>query len=302
MRAVRTFLFISFQILIATAMAAGQQKDPVVSLRGGQLTLKPVGKALPAVSSDAAGVRLRGGPLTLKKAEAPDQPIPERHVILEFERRLSKKDYPALEAQGVKILGYVEGNSYTASIDQNSTAKLHEATKDINPCVRYGVIESQHKIAPSLAARSRTFSERPNIGTSEPTIVDVELWPDADFEAAKADLSKIGHIENGNEYTKRLEIVLPSADAVQKLADSKYVQFIAPKKRGIIHNSHVSKNMSTKIVRRRSPGSSEQMCAGDRSIGSQSLIPRALNSVSLRIWKVPSTEASTTMFRPYVLE
>jgi hypothetical protein len=67
------------------------------------------------------------------------------------------------------------------------------------------------------------------------------LWPDADFEAAKADLGKIGHIENGNEYTKRLDIALPSADAVQKLAESKYVKFVAPKKRGIIHNTHATR-------------------------------------------------------------
>ena len=248
MKAVGTLPLIVFQILISSAIAAGQQKDPVISLGAGQLTLKPVGKVPPAVSSDAAGIRLRGGPLTLKEAEAQDQPIAERHIVLEFERRLSRKDYPALKAKGVKVLSYVEGNSYTASIDLESTAKLHEATKDINPCVRYGVIESQHKIEPNLAARSRTFSEGPNKGATQPAIVNVELWPDADFEAAKADLGKIGHIENGNEYTKRLDIALPSADAVQKLADNKYVKYIAAKKRGIIQKSHVRKNMSANIV------------------------------------------------------
>jgi hypothetical protein len=210
--------------------------------------LKPVGKVPPAVSSDAAAIGLRGGSLTLKETPAVDQPIAERHIVLEFERRLSQKDYPALEAKGVKVLSYVEGNAYTASIDQNSTAKLHEATKDVNRCIRYGVIESRHKTAPSLAARSRTFSEGPNKGTGESGIVNVELWPDADFEAAKADLGGIGHIENGNEYAKRLDIALPSADALQKLADSKHVKFIAPKKRGIIHKTHVRRNMSANIV------------------------------------------------------
>jgi hypothetical protein len=249
MQAVGTLLLIAFQILTSSAIAAGQQKDTVISLGGGQLTLKPIGKVPPAISGDAAGIRLRGGPLTLKETPAADQPITERHIVLEFERRLSQKDYPALEANGVKVLNYVEGNSYTAAIDQKSTAKLHEATKDINACIRYGVIQSQHKIAPSLATRSRTFSEGPNKGTGEPAIVSVELWPDADFEAAKADLGKIGRIENGNEYIKRLDIALPSADAVQRLADSKYVKFIEPKKRGIIHKTEVRKNMSANIVR-----------------------------------------------------
>jgi hypothetical protein len=139
-KAVQALLLISFQILISTAIAAGQQSGPVISLRGGQLTLKPVGKAPPAIASDAAGIRLRGGLLTLKETPAADQPIAEHHIVLEFERRLSEKDYPALEAKGVRILSYVEGNSYTASIDQSSTAKLHEATKDINPCVRNAVL------------------------------------------------------------------------------------------------------------------------------------------------------------------
>jgi hypothetical protein len=249
MKTVRTFLLISFQILISTAIAAAQLKDEVISLGGGQLTLKPVGKTPSAVSGDAAGIRLRGGPMALKEADVADQPIAERHIVLEFERRLRRRDYPALEAKGVKILSYVDGNAYTASIDQNSTAKLHEATKNIIPCIRYGVIESRHKIAPSLAARSRTFSEGPNKGASEPAIVNVELWPDADFEAAKADLGKIGNIENGNEYTKRLDIAIPSSDAVQKLADSKYVKFIAPKRRGIIHKTHIGKNISANTVR-----------------------------------------------------
>jgi hypothetical protein len=91
-------------------------------------------------------------------------------------------------------------------------------------------------------------------GASEPKIVNVELWPDADFKAAMADLGKFGHIENQNEYTKRLDIALPSADVIQKLADRKYVRFIGPTKRAIIHNTHVRKNMSTNIVGPRCSG------------------------------------------------
>src|SRR5215469_9248182 len=253
MKAFWTLLLIVFQILSSTAIAAGREKDRVIPLRAGRLTLKPVGKAPPVVSSDVAGLRTRGGRVPLNDADALNQPIRERHVVLEFERRLSEKEYPALEAKGVKILSYLEGNAYTARIDQKSTAKLAEATKDINPCIRYGVIESEHKIAPSLA-RSRTFSESPQKGTSEPTIVSVELWPDADFEAAKAELGKIGHIEGAHEYTKRLDIALPSEDAVQKLAESNYVKFIGPKKKPLIHNTHVRKNVGAEAVQAAQPG------------------------------------------------
>jgi hypothetical protein len=212
--------------------------------------LKPVGKARPIVSSDVAGGRRRGGSVTLQESDAPDQPISGRYVVLEFERRLSQKDYPALAAKGVKIFGYIEGNSYTASIDQNSTAKLNAATRDIDPCVRFGVIESQHKIAPTLGAPGGPTVRGPQKSPS----VNVELWPDADFEAAKADLGKLGHIENENEYTKRLDITLSSGDAVQKLAESKYVRYVEPKKRAIVHNTHIRKNVSADLVQASQPG------------------------------------------------
>jgi hypothetical protein len=254
MKTFGTLVLVVFQVLMSTAIAAGQEKNPAISLRAGQVTLKPVGKARSVVSSDAAGVRLRGGSMKLEEADAQDQPIPERHVVLEFERRLSQKDYPALEAKGVKILSYVEGNSYTASIDQNSTAKLAEATKDINPCIRYGVIESHNKIAPSLAPPSGPSSEGPKRGISEPTLVSVELWPDADFEAAKADLGKLGHIDSENEYTKRLDIALRSEDAIQKLAGNKHVKFITPRKKPLIHNTHIRKNLGADTVQAAQPG------------------------------------------------
>src|SRR5579864_9008360 len=98
MKTFGTLVLIVFQVLISTAIAAGQEKGPAVSLKAGQLTLKPVGKGRPVVSSDAAGVKLKGRGMTLKEAEAADQPISGRHVVLEFARRLSQKDYPALEA------------------------------------------------------------------------------------------------------------------------------------------------------------------------------------------------------------
>jgi hypothetical protein len=255
MKAFGTLLLTVFQIFIATAIAAGQEKGPAVSLRAGQLTLKPVGRGRPVVSSEAADIKIgKNRSLTLKEAEAADQPISGRHVVLEFERRLSQKDYPALEAKGVKIFSYLEGNSYTASIDQNSTAKLAEATKDIDPCIRYGVIESQHKIAPSLTAPSQPSSDGLKKESREPALVSVELWPDADFGAVKAELAKIGRVESEHEYTKRLDIVLPSEDAVHKLADNKYVKFIAPKKKPVIHNTHIRNNVGANAVQAAQPG------------------------------------------------
>jgi hypothetical protein len=249
MKAAGTLLTV-FLVLISTAIAAAQDKGLAIPLRSGDIKLKPVGKAPGIVSGDAGGGKRRRS-ATLREAQAANRPISGRYVVLEFERRLSEKDYPALEARGVKVLSYVEGKSYTASIVQDSTAKLAEATKDIDPCTRYGVIENQHKIAPFFASRK----ERPMTrGPQKSTVVRVELWPDADFEAAKADLSKIGRIENENEYIKRLDIALSSDDAVQKLAGSKYVKYIAPKHGAIIHNTHTRRNVNADAVQAAQPG------------------------------------------------
>ncbi len=257
MKAFGTLLIFAFQILVSSAIAGEEDKGRILSLKSGDIEIKPLGNQtaqsseVMKQSSRSLMTRFR----LLWQAPAVDQPISGQHVILEFERRLQEQDFAALEAKGVKIWNYVQGTSYTATINFDTASKLEEATKDAVKCIGFAVIESQHKLERSLGTGTRQLSAPgKKKAAADAARVSVELYPDADFQAAKAELSELGRIENDNEYTKRLDITLPSADLLQKLTDNKYVKFVSPKVEPAVHNTHIRKNVGADIVQANQPG------------------------------------------------
>jgi Subtilase family len=175
------------------------------------------------------------------------------HVLLHFDRRLSEKDFEALNAKGVHVWSYLEGTAYTATVDQADTDKLLEATKDIIKITSFETVRTQHKLERGLATpppsqrRSRRRSEEASPAPAQ-TTVTVELWPDANFEQTKAELSRIGQVGSSSEYTKRLDITVPSMDLLSQLTGNKSVKFIAPKAVPTSQNTHIRRNMDVDTV------------------------------------------------------
>ena len=221
MKASGALLLIVLTAVPFKAFADGEDNSSSLTLRSGEITLKPISKSSGERLGDGAKATQRRTRNLLQVVPG-SQTISGHHVILEFERRLQGQDFASLAAKGVQVWNYIDGNCYTATITHDSIDKLSEATKDIDKVIRFAVIESQHKIERSLGVQSRALAATRAIrAPSKPVVLSVELWPDADFEAAKAELSALGQIQNENEYTKRLDIVLPLQACCRSLQPAK---------------------------------------------------------------------------------
>ncbi len=247
-------LFAAPLLVLAQAAAQGQAAPPVM-LQSGPVSIKPIVKGKPHIfdtnpgGDGALALRTRG--FEGGRAILP----PGTPVILHFERRLQQKDYDALAARGVHVWAFIEGNAYTATVDHLDTDKLIDATKDIVKITGYNVILGHHKIERSLA--SRAANTRSILDTSQvpksPVLV-VELWPNADLEQAKAELSQFGQIQAASEYSMRLEIKLSSIGMLPKLAASKYVRYVARKQTPAVQNTHIRKNLNVDAIQSGSTG------------------------------------------------
>ena len=247
-------LVASTLLILAPAAAQGRGAPPVM-LQSGPVPIKPIVKGRPQTFGTKAGniaIRLRARGFKRAPQAVPRAGTP---VILHFERPLQQKDYAALAARGVHIWGFIEGNAYTATVDHIDTDKLIDATKDIVKITGFNVIEGQHKVERSLSltgTSTRTIQD-----TSKPAespVIVVELWPNADFEQAKAELSEFGQIQAASAYSMRLEIKLSSIGLLPKLAESKYVRYVARKQTPAVQNTHIRKNLNIGAIQSGSTG------------------------------------------------
>ncbi|MGO9547001.1 MAG: S8 family serine peptidase [Rhodomicrobium sp.] len=242
----------------AAARAADSKHHHVVTLQSGPLTLRPLVKGVPQ-KIGATPLPATRQARTRALAAAPQAgPTPGTHVILNFEKRLQEADYAALAAKGVHVWGYIEGNSYTATVDHDDTDKLIDASKDINPIKDFEIVGGEHKVARSLSrsvAAVRSLARGHTRAIAADTLdVTVELWPDANFEQAKTELGALGQIENASEFAMRLNIKLSSRDQLATLTANKYVKFVAEKQTPAVHNTHIRKNLGVDAVQNGNTG------------------------------------------------
>jgi hypothetical protein len=246
------FQLFAFPLLVLAPAAAQRQAAPPVMLQSGPVPIRPIVKGKPQSFDTKAVIALRargfdGGPQAVPPAGAP--------VILHFERRLQQKDYDALAARGVHVWGFIEGTAYTATVDHLDTDQLIDATKDIVKITGFNVIEGQHKVERSLAIPgARTRSVEDTSKPAESPVIVVELWPNADFERAKAELSEFGQIQAASAYSMRLEIKLSSIGLLAKLAESKCVRYVARKQTPSVQNTHIRKNLNVDGIQSGSTG------------------------------------------------
>jgi len=153
----------------------------------------------------------------------------ERHAVVSFARPIERAERAALEASGVKLLGYLGSNSYFASISRDAdTAAAAQAA----PLTGASAIPTEVKIDPLLAdgglptwlaTRELTADERQNALVP----LQVLLYDDADVGAVAADLLAPlgGQLVNQLISVNGMVVLIP-ASHIGDLASDDRVQWI----------------------------------------------------------------------------
>ena len=268
---------VSLAIVPVAALAAediGFSKT--IQLRTGPITLEPVqtGPTPPGIapaqadlhhkkSKNKAGAGNR--PAATESPAAADEPgtavlpappprqIGSDRVLLGFERRLTEAESKQLAGRGIAVGEFVGGTVYTAKVQQTTPGQLVAASQGINMIQHVVALDEKNahiKVDPSLLGGRAPQAEgvAPSTESLTPSNISVQVWPDVEIEAAKAEIAAFGEIVRVSPRTQKIEITVNNLSAIQGLSRLKSVKYIEPAFAIKIQNTHVRRNIGAGLA------------------------------------------------------
>jgi subtilisin family serine protease len=105
------------------------------------------------------------------------------------------------------------------------------------------------KVDPSLSTQRAPLRESRGMQRAPvATRLIVELWPEADIEAAQRSLADFGKVERVSPNTRKIELVVPNIANIGAIAKLKSVKYVAPSYGVKSQNTHVAKNMGVEVA------------------------------------------------------